>query len=286
MTKSLPLLFSIAALALAGLAYENSPTAEHGATPPTIAEHILKTGTIRCGYFVWPPLLAKDLNTGAVSGVAYDIMEEIGKRLSLKIDWTEETGMDTALEGVSHRYDMFCAPIFAASARSRIVSFSIPYAYTQIYLVTRANDTRFDQDINIINNPDYKISVLEGEATAIYARQKFPLATPHAISQTQGFSFVLKDVELGKADATITDPKTIADYNKTNGGTLKIVGSPVTSNATVFALPNDFRFKMMFDAALNELILDGSIEKILKKHDYAESGVLPISPYRTKGLSP
>lgn len=284
MTRSLPLLFSLIALVLAGLAYEKSgTTAEHGTTSPSIAEHVLKTGTIRCGYFVWSPLLAKDLNTGALSGVAYDIMEEIGKRLSLKIDWAEETGMDTALEGVGHRYDMFCAPLFAASARGRVVSFSTPYAYTKIYLVIRANDTRFDQDINIINNPAYKISLLEGEATAIYARQKFPLAMPHAISQTQGFSFVLKDVELGKADATITDSKTIADYNKTNGHALRTVGTPVTSNAIIFPLPNDFRFKMMFDAALNELILDGSIEQILKKHDYAESGALPILPYRTKG---
>ena len=55
----------------------------------TTYERVMRTRTIRCGYFVWPPFLTKDLNTGALSGLNYDVAEEMGKLLDLKIEWSQ-----------------------------------------------------------------------------------------------------------------------------------------------------------------------------------------------------
>ncbi|HOO50986.1 MAG TPA: hypothetical protein PLK94_06835, partial [Alphaproteobacteria bacterium] len=67
----------------------------------TAYERVIRTGTLRCGYLTYPPLLMKDLKTGEMSGVAHDIMTEIGKRLSLDIEWTEEVGTDVMLQGIA-----------------------------------------------------------------------------------------------------------------------------------------------------------------------------------------
>jgi ABC-type amino acid transport substrate-binding protein len=70
-------LLIIIALALPAVAQDKKPSAY---------DRVIVSGTIHCGYFLWPPFIEKNVNTGKLSGLSYDLMEEIGKQLSLKID--------------------------------------------------------------------------------------------------------------------------------------------------------------------------------------------------------
>ena len=97
----------------------------------SVYDRVIRTGTIHCGYFLWPPFLEKDVNTGKMSGLSYDIMEEIGKQLSLKIEWAEEVNFASMFEGfASGRYDMICGPMFPTPARARASDFTIPLFYS------------------------------------------------------------------------------------------------------------------------------------------------------------
>ena len=49
----------------------------------SVYERVIRTGKIRCGYAVWQPVLMKDPNTGAFSGVYYDYMNLLAARLGL-----------------------------------------------------------------------------------------------------------------------------------------------------------------------------------------------------------
>ena len=40
-------------------------------------ERVIRTGEIRCAYAVYEPPLIKDPNTGKLSGIFYDVMEEV-----------------------------------------------------------------------------------------------------------------------------------------------------------------------------------------------------------------
>jgi len=40
---------------------------------------VMRTGTLRCGYVLYPKTIERDLNTGKMSGPMYAIMEEMGK---------------------------------------------------------------------------------------------------------------------------------------------------------------------------------------------------------------
>lgn len=246
-------------------------------------DRVMRTGTIRCGYALWNPVLIKDIKTGNFSGFSYDLMNEVAKRLSLKIEWTEESGMDTILTGMSSgRYDMVCFPLYMNSIRAKVAYFSSPMYYSLLHVVTRADDHRFDKNFKVLNNPEYSIAVLEGEITALMARQRFPESKPYSIPQIQGYSFVLKDVDIGKADVTFSDSLTVSDYNKANGPKLKILSQPLSVNAVAYPLPQDVNFKEMFDATINETILDGWFENLLdtKYPEYKETIRLLNAPYR------
>lgn len=244
----------------------------------TAYDRVIRTGVLRCGYLLYPPLLTKDINTGAISGISHDILEEIGKRLSIKIEWAEEVGTDVILQGMPSRYDMTCFPLYASSGRARVTFFSTPLFFSATYLVTKDNDTRFDKNPILLNDAQYTIATLDGEITSILAAQRFPMAVQHAIPQSQGYSFVLKDVAIGKADATISDKVSVDLYNKENEDHLKIIEPPFLINEISFPIPQDIRFKSMLDITLNEMQSDGWIENLLKTKypDYWEQ-IIPAA---------
>src|ERR1700722_20209029 len=55
-------------------------------------DRVMRTQTIRCGYVLRTPLLVKDPNTAQLSGLFYEYVENLGKALHLKIEWSEEMG--------------------------------------------------------------------------------------------------------------------------------------------------------------------------------------------------
>ena len=245
-------------------------------------DRVIAKNTIRCGYYLWPPMLEKDVKTNAFSGVAYDTMEEVGKRLGIKIEWTEEAGLDTLLQGLSgDRYDMVCAPLYALGTRARAAFFTTPLFYTPLYVVVRDNDHRFDKNLSIVNDPSFKVAVLEGEATAILAAQRLPKATLHAVPQMQGYGFVLKDVSMGKADITFSDEVSIADFNRNNKEKLRLLKVPFVVNAAAFPVAQDIKLKEMISTSIDELMRDGWFINLLetKYPDFKRENFMVAPPY-------
>lgn len=256
-------------------------------TKETAYERVLRTGKIRCGYAIWHPMLYKDLKTGEIKGISHDIMEEIGKRLNLKIEWSEEASWGTIVEGlVTNRYDMICVQLAASSGRVRVVDFSAPSFYMGGFMVVRKTDNRFGNDALKLNDPEYKIAVLEGEMSSIIVNQSFPKAKILAMSQMLDYSMLLKEVETGKADATLMEGYTFAGYDKNNPGKLKAIGmdKPVNIFPVSFGLPqDDLAFKRMFDITLEELVNDGSVDRIVKPYDIFPGTILRMpKPYEVQ----
>lgn len=254
----------------------------------TVFERVTKTGTIKCGYALWVPILDKDAKTGEIKGMVKELMEEIGKRLSLKIDWAEESGWGTIVEGLhTGRYDMICAGLAISSARAKFIDFSTPLFFTPAHLITRHDDTRFDKNYDALNDPKNKIAVLDGEMSSILARQLFPQASLDSLSQTADYSLLLKEVETKKADASIIEPTTFMEYNEHNPGLLKIANrdNPLNVFPASLGLPlNDPAFKGMIDVTLKEMMHDGTIKNLIKKYEkYPGTMFLPSPDYIAPG---
>lgn len=249
----------------------------------SVSGRVVRTGTIRCGYAMWTPVLYQDLKSGQLAGISYELMNEIGKRLDLKIEWAEETGWGTLVEGLAtDRYDMICVGLAASSGRAKVIGFSRPYFFSPLYLVARADDMRFDGgDWAMLDDPQYKIAVLDGEMSSVYVHQVLPKATAVAMPQMADYAMLLKEVETKKADVTMVTPETFAAYDKSNPGLLKIVrqDKPLSTFPCTFGLPlGDSALESMVNAALGELILDGTVERLIQKYEEFPNTFLRVFP--------
>lgn len=246
-------------------------------------DRVLRTGVLRCGYMILPPHIVKDPNTGKMSGIIFDAMEEAGERLDLKIDWSEEitfATMVTALQ--SGRVDALCFGFWRNPATGKYVSHSVPLYYMPVGAFVREDDHRFDEDLTRINDPSVRVASVDGMIAETIAHRDFPnakIVTSSAFLPGQ----ILMDVATGKADVTFLSVRDWLLFNKSNPGMLRNIAEkePVRVFGTVIAIPqDDERFKDMLNSALYEL-LDGSfMTRIVRKYDDAPGSIFVVAkPY-------
>lgn len=282
----LPMVLSLAALLLAGGAYLHTKPATV-ATPQkeTAAERVLRTGTLRCGYDVYEPSIIMDPNTKKLSGIFYDLMNEVGKRLSLKIDWSTQVGYGVIPQELAlNRIDAFCGVLWPTAERARAGTFSVPVYYSAVYVFTRTDDNRFDADYTKLNNAAYTVSVKDGDVAGSIATADFPQAKHISIGEMAHTSQLLEDVATKKADATFNELMLLQNYNKTSGKKLKAIGldkPPLRYFAsTIMMGPNETQLKTMIDVAIGELIQSGFVDKLIKKYEGKEQLYLRVAkPY-------
>lgn len=259
------------------------PTAFAAQETESVYERVMRTGVIRCGYFTWAPFLVIDPNTKVASGIYHDVIEEIGRQLELKIEWTEDTGQANPFEGLrTGRFDMFCGPITPTPARSKQVAFSRPFFYIPYLAYARADDTRFDGKTELINNAATKIAVIDGEFAYEIVKRDFPQASLLTLPPLSDGAQVMLSVTTGKADIFLNDSAAAAAFMEKNPGQLKAVSpEPLRTLAAVIVLPqNDVAFQGMVNTVLDQLIGDRFIEQTLKRYALKDSSFLPVAkPY-------
>ena len=236
----------------------------------SILDRIQATHTIRCGYFLWPPYVAKDPNTKQISGINYDIMEAIGKNLGLKIDWVAEVGVgDVATALNTNKFDMMCATVWPSPGRSQNLTLSLPTFYNVAYAYARADDKRFDGDLNKANRADVRVSGIDGDYSQDLSTEKLPLATQVMLPQTASGSEILLQIVNRKADIVFSDSTMVADFMKNNPGTLRQIAGigPVRYyGETLSVKRGEFQLKNMLDTSIMQLTNDGVIEKLIQKY--------------------
>ncbi len=250
----------------------------------TLKDRVIKAGTIRVGYLATTSQqLAKNPNTGQLSGMFYDVVEEMGKKLNLKVEWTEEVGWGTMIEGLKQgRYDMIGSPVWANGARALKADFSIPVTYNVMYAYARADDTRLNK-LEDINSQDIKVTVVDGTTGQYLTQQRFSNAQVVSLPQLASQSDLLLNVSTNKADVVLIDPFVANTFLKNNPtAKLKIIGNKIVrvdGNSVMFN-DGEIEFKDMLDIALKEEINSGFIDELLKKYDTFGNSFYPsATPY-------
>lgn len=258
---------------------------------PTVAQaedaydRVMRTKTIRCGYALWPPyVLSKDPNTKKLSGFAYDIVEEMGKRINLKIDWVEEVAWGpTVGAGLwANRYDMFCTTMWGLSYQAPKFTFSVPIVYSGVHFYAHVGDHRFDKDLSILNNPQYKLSTMDGENSAVVARTFFPKASTVSLPAGSDLTSLTLNVATGKADGVFLEPSIALDFATHNPGKIRqVTTEPYQVFATMLAAKlGEHRLIDMVNVALAEMQNTGVTQRIISEH-VPKKGIFmsPIKPY-------
>ncbi len=267
--------------------YTSNTTFSPKNTKETAFDQVIRTNTLRCGYMVIPPQLQQDPNTGKLSGVAYDLIQEAGKRLNISIDWTEEVTFQTVAEGLkTGRYDSFCLTAYRWEPSARVMEYTSPLFYSTTNIYARAKDKRFDNKTNLINKPTTKVATIDGEASTFIRQTDFPLSAQFSMPQNTDYSFLLESVATKKADITFANPLMVMPYLVAHPNTIKKVQTkkPLRSYAHAFSFnKGEHSLTSMFNLVLQNMVEDGTVDTILNTYEKVPHSFVRIkSPISTQ----
>jgi len=251
----------------------------------TVYERVIRTRTIRCGYNSYEPVIMRDPNTGAMSGIFPDYLDAVAKATGLKIEWTEEVGWgDVPVALQTGKIDAMCAGMWANAKDGAQVAFTLPVFYNAVEAYARADDTRFDSDLSLINAPGITISSIDGGVTYDIAVENFPQAKSLLVSNLQSDVDLLMNVATGKADITFTNHGPASGFMKSNPGKIKRVApdKPLRVFGVTLAVEiHEQELLTLLNTATNQLLNSGVIDKILTKYekDYPGAFTRVAKPY-------
>ena len=243
-------------------------------------ERVMRTNTLRCGYYVFPPVTYRDPNTNELSGLSVDMMNAIAKRGNLKIEWTEEVNFANWAPALqSKRFDAVCTPMWPEIALARAVAFTQAMFYSALSPLVRADDTRFADDLDVLNNPDVIFVTQDGNTIDMLTREAFPKAKINTLPASADGPTVLQEIVTKKADVILLDRNGEHEYNKNNPVKLRLMAKdkPVKIQAFTLAVGRDDTvLKDFLDNAINDLVMDGSMERYLKKWQEVPDLFIPV----------
>lgn len=248
-----------------------SAYAEEASQKNSVYERIIKTQTLRCGYNTYEPVIMRDPNTGEMSGIFPEYMAAISRATGLKIEWTAEIGWgEVPIALQTGKIDAMCAGKWADAKDGLQIAFTVPAFYNAIEVFARADDTRFDSDLSLINKPEISIAAMDGSITMDIAKDDFPNAKIFGLPILDSESDLLLNVTSGKADITFSTNGPAIGFMKNNPKKIKRVApeKPLrVFGVTIAVNIHEQELLTLLNTATNQLLNSGSIDKILDKYE-------------------
>jgi len=243
-------------------------------------DRVVETQTLRCGYNFWEPGLVFDEENQRLWGFYHDVMQEFEKESGVKVEWAHVVDWgNVRVELETGRIDAMCA-MWNTTLESQVFLFTRPFGYQTVEAIVRADDTRFDKDLNAANAPDIKIAVVDNATQDFIARSDFPKAQRSAQQLLSSNAELLMDVESGKSDMTFTNPGIFHGYTKSNPGKLKraIPGKNLRVYGTSLTLGlREYELANLLNVSFGHLINTGKIDALIDKYnaDYPNTFIKP-----------
>ncbi|MDW7685024.1 MAG: glutamine ABC transporter substrate-binding protein [Bacillota bacterium] len=199
---------------------------------------------------------------GEMVGFDIDILAELSERIGFdyEIQTMEFRGLIPAL--TSNSIDMALAGITITEERKESIDFSIPYYDAGLLIMVRADN----DDINGIEDLEgRKVATRTGTSSLDY------LMSLDFINEDDVIAFDNMDAAYFElltegVDATLWDSPAQQYYAQTEGeGQVKIVGELLEGQQYGIGLPEGSELKADVDAALEEMMADGTYDELYVK---------------------
>ena len=205
-----------------------------------------------------------------IVGVDIDIMNKVAAKMNTTVEF-QNVDFSVIVDNVSagKLCDCGAAGITITEARKQQVDFSVPYYESIQYVIYKegtVNTTKAEDGTEYILWNDLagkKIGVQETTTGDIYASSDF--GEDNVIRYSNG-AVAVEALKAGKVDCVIIDNEPAKAYVAANEG-LKILETSYADEDYAIAVSKDNpELKDAIDAALKELIADGSLQKIVDKY--------------------
>ncbi len=248
----------------------------------TAYQRLIENGVLRCGYTPWPTLLDVHAKTGDLSGVFYDYVAELARVLAIRCEWVEEMAFGQMPDALNEgRIDIHASGAWTNPIRGKLADNVIPISYEHINAFVRSDDNRFNDRLPSMNNPEIRVSLIEGESSEAIYLASYSKATAVRLPQSSAGAEMLKDVVDRKADVAFTDPLTYHRFVQEFPNRVRQVKSrfPVqVYGSPIWVKKGEVELKNTLNVATMQLINDGTIETLLSKHEPVRGMFLRPNP--------
>ena len=242
----------------------------------TAYDRVMKTGVLRCGYILWPAMVNRDPNTGAMSGYMADAIEEIGRKYGFKIEWSQELFLGQQVSELARgNIDAVCGNEGTFNySEGAFVDYSKPLGFYKVYVWVRKDDARFVSR-EPLNNAAVRFSGLDGDLSTLYVPDFFPRVQVMSLPQSTDYSVVLQNVADGKADAVIMDEYTVVLFERSNGHRLRRIDmTPLSSFSVNFSVhKGETKLLTMLNQGVDLLAQFGALKRLMDKYALQGTGM-------------
>jgi len=215
----------------------------------------------------YPPLQFIDPKTGEQIGWEYDAMNEIAKRLNFTVEY-QNTSWDAMIQSVSDaQYEIGMTGISIKEDRKEKVDFSDPYLRSEMFMLVRGDEDRFDDAKSFAAFEDGLVGAQPGTTpfyVSVYDVLDGNEQNPR-IKLMETFGATVQALKTGDVDMVLTDGVAGKGYVEASDGGLKLVGGPLGSDDFGFIFPKGSELVAPVNAAIASMKADGTIDALNKK---------------------
>ncbi len=215
----------------------------------------------------YPPLQFVDPKTGQQIGWEYDAMDEMAKRLNVKVTY-KNTSWDAMIQAVSDKqFDIGMTGITIRDDRKEKVDFSDPYMRSESFMMVRGDENRFTDAASFKAFEKGLVGSQAGTTpfyTAVYEVLDGNEQNPR-IKLFETFGACVQALKAGDVDAVLTDGTAGKGYVDASNGGLKMIGGPLGTEDFGFIFPKGSDLVAPVNAAIAALKADGTIDALNKK---------------------
>ena len=213
----------------------------------------------------FPPYEFYDDETGEIVGIDAEVAAAICEKLGFELEIVD-MDFDAIIPAVTTgKIDFGMAGMTVTEERLQSVDFTTSYA-TGIQVVIVKEDSEITSvDDLFAEGASHKIGVQQGTTGDIYCSGDIEEAGLGTIERYKNGTDAVLALTSGKVDCVVIDNQPALKYVEANEG-LKILDTEYAVEDYAIALAKDSELTAKIDAALAELIADGTVQAIIDKY--------------------
>ena len=213
----------------------------------------------------FPPYEFYDDETGEIVGIDAEVADAICAKLGCVCDIVD-MDFDAIIPAVTTgKIDFGMAGMTVTEERMQSVDFTTSYATGIQVVIVKEDSAIASVDDLFAEGASHKIGVQQGTTGDIYCSGDIEEAGLGSVERYKNGTDAVLALTSGKVDCVVIDNEPAKNYIAANEG-LKILDTEYAVEDYAIALAKDSELTEQFNAALEELIADGTVKAIIDKY--------------------
>lgn len=213
----------------------------------------------------FPPYEFYDDETGEVVGIDAEVAAAICEKLGCELEIVD-MDFDAIIPAVATgKIDFGMAGMTVTEERKQSVDFTTSYATGIQVVIVKEDSAIASVDDLFAEGANHKIGVQQGTTGDIYCSGDIEEAGLGTVERYKNGTDAVLALTSGKVDCVVIDNQPALKYVEANEG-LKILDTEYAVEDYAIALAKDSELTEKINAALEELIADGTVQAIIDKY--------------------